>query len=310
MKRSRLHRIIACVLAALAVAAAVLCGGCYAAYEKAYLTVSSVQGAGERRIDCFFIRDGFVHPDSPAGGTHNNDTYFPQGVQAAVDWLAGQMDGEIFSLTLEDRDDGFHVVTLSYSFDSVEDYNAKTALLASYGDGADAARVQPASLTVSREDGVYRAVWREAADNAHLATAWMYRALLDDGREAGVFSDEDANYNADATRTGGNSQDTLVLGGDTIYTVTVGGETATFCVGEDAVVEGTFPDDGSYEGALASQPPSASSLPDTAVSQPPQQDTNGGGILAAVVLLAAALAITGFLLLVRAVRRGGKMPPA
>lgn len=234
----------------LSIALITLFCGCYAAYEKTYLKINTVNGGGTRKIQSFFISDGFVHPDSPAGGTHNNDTYFPKGINEAIIWLQSLVDDEIFTVALEDTDDGFHIVSVEFSFDSLEDYNNKLALLNSYG-GSYSEEIAPASMTVAAEGNSYIAVWQEQVGVAHKATAWMYQALINEGSHEGVFNGDGVNYSADATRADGNAQDTMVLSGDTVYSVSLGDTTSVFNVQEKAFATGKFINDGSYKGTLA-----------------------------------------------------------
>ncbi len=278
--------------------------GCYAAYEKTYLQISDINGGGTRRIDCFFIADGFVHPDSPAGGTHNNDTYFPEGVDEAVLWLESKIDSEIFTLSLKDTDDGFHVVSVEFSFDCLEDYNNKISILNSYG-GSYSEEISPAVMTVAAEGNSYIALWQEDASVAHRATAWMYRALINEGTEAGVFNGNDVNYSDDATRAAGNAQDTLVLSGDTVYSVTLGDTTSIFNVQEKVFATGKFANDGSYTGVLSQELPENISSSADRTASPVTDDKMDSKTVFWIVLISVILILMfgGFIALFVGVRR-------
>ncbi len=267
-----------------------LISGCYAAYEKAYLNITNVNGGGVRRIDCFFIADGFVHPDSPAGGTHNNDTYFPEGVEAAVNWLQNKVDGDIFTLSLNDTEDGFHVVSVEFSFADVNEYNERIALLNSYG-GSYSGELSPAKLSVKEQGENYVAVWQEESGTAHSVTAWMYEALINEGAEDGIFSKDNVNYKENATRAEGNAQDTIVLSGDTVYCVTLGDVTSIFNTQEDVFVTGQFVNDESFAGEFCEELPKAKEAKPTQNTQNLNENASNGKTVLWVVIISLSLII-------------------
>lgn len=288
----------------LCIAFVFLLNSCYAAYEKTYLNITDVNGGGSRRVECFFIADGFVHPDSPAGGTHNNDTYFPEGVEAAVNWLQDKVDGNIFTVSLNDTEEGFHVVTVEFSFDSVEDHNQKLALLNSYG-GSYSDEVSPAKMSVKENGESYDVIWQEDSNLSHDVTAWMYLALINEGTADGVFNGGDVNYNKDATRAAGNAQDTIVLAGDTLYSVTLGNQTSIFNVKEKVYAAGTFVNDGSFTGDFCEKlPEPPEDKPFENITAKEKEPGNSKTVIwIAAVCVVLLLLVGGFLLLFIRVRQ-------
>lgn len=129
------RRIIA-VLAMVAVIASLLVGftGCMQATPTSTMTITSLEGAGERSF-VFAIpadKDAVANDPDEDGwvgySVYNNSSYFPQGYQALADYLMQKL-GSDYKITVDESGVDNVLITLTYSFTSVADYTAKTKAL-------------------------------------------------------------------------------------------------------------------------------------------------------------------------------------
>ena|GEM_PF-1546133 len=144
-------RIFSIILCVVCVAGLLALSGCHEAMVSSELKITSREGAGTKTIIVDILDDAANIPvgqfvESEVG---NNSKFILKTGDALVTFLKSKVKlagCEIKSEKLSDRER----ITLSYSFTSIDDYNAKTKQL------ADGATLSAATLTVSGDNVTFK----------------------------------------------------------------------------------------------------------------------------------------------------------
>lgn len=185
----------------------VILGSCTPAAEHSSLTFKTPGGKGSRQITVSFYKNGKKNHKNEVS---DNEDYFPKGVPAAEDFLRSRLPEE-YHLRLEETEEQYLFI-LSYEFEHIQDYNAKTRKLI----GEELCRFDDIPFStlkkVPQPDGRVRIDFWESGLVPHACVQWAYTALCNDGVSAGVFATQgisgdktnaspDSMYNIDLSQT-------------------------------------------------------------------------------------------------------------
>ncbi|MCM0647303.1 LPXTG cell wall anchor domain-containing protein [Clostridium swellfunianum] len=147
--------------------------GCWNGEAKSNASITSEKGKGSKTISFTILKDHVKKPDGN-GTVEDNSKYFPKGIGAVTTWLKSNVPAG-FDITFAEKAD-YYLYTLSYSFNDIADYNAKTKALA----GANWAKyaLQDATLTASEKDGGYEVTFKESGKTTEASIKWALDGIF------------------------------------------------------------------------------------------------------------------------------------
>ncbi len=146
--------------------------GCQEGIINSELEITDISGAGTRSFDVYIYKDGATNLEGDE--ITLNGAHLPGGTTSVVEKLieACPLDDAVIEIT-ESTDD-YDVVTFSFEFDSIEDYNTKLQLLLEGYDEDE--EFQPASLIVNGSNVTFI----ESNVNTVYAVLWAMDAVYND----------------------------------------------------------------------------------------------------------------------------------
>lgn len=172
---------------ALFIVAIFILAGCQEGMISSSVNITSREGAGTKTIYVDIYKDSAKSP-SYDGTVDNNSKFMPAGVTGVADKIKSSCKLSGVTVKTDDKGD-FERISISYSFTSIADYNAKMKKLA---DGK--AEILDAKLTVSGD----KVTFTEPAENAYNSVLWALQAVYND---SAVFDKTGAGDNANNPTT-------------------------------------------------------------------------------------------------------------
>lgn len=277
MKKTFLASLALCLILVL-----VLCG-CQAALVSSNVTIQA-DGSGVKTITAVIYSDdailaGQENAEEP-GLVGNNSKFLLVSGDDLVNKLKSYSGLQDLEITTAD-DNGNTVVTITYAFDSIDDYVAKTKLLA--GDDADSIE---APTFEEQADGTF--VYRENTQNTQNSLDNIFESLYNDPE---AFSQD-----------GQGDCDLAAYGYDytCIYTImsvsaTVGDETTTVDVNEyndsNTVIELDWADYIEVTGAAAAPAAEEAPVEEAPAEEAPAAEASQGLSTGAIAAIAAVCVV-------------------
>lgn len=171
--------------------------GCQAGLVTSDLAMNE-DGSGTKTITCEILSDTSLIPGTPDSTVGNNSAYllvYGDELEAKVKSYSALEDIEV-NATLNDQGDT--ILTLSYSFSSIEEYNQKTKTLAK----DEASLIQDATFTESGTDESGNKLYtlREYTDNTKNSVDNLFESLFYD--ETAFDTSGGGNFELDAPSYG------------------------------------------------------------------------------------------------------------
>lgn len=147
---------------------------CFEGVVNSDLTITNTDGAGTRTLSVKIYKDGVPKPDYSGelvSGMVGEDGHLPNGTEAVKNKLIEvcNLDDAEIELVTDDSLD-YDLITITYSFDDIADYNNKTRIL------ADGAPIVDAELTLMDNELVFM----EPTGNFKNTIQWAVDAVYDD----------------------------------------------------------------------------------------------------------------------------------
>lgn len=275
------------VAIALCIVFLMVLSGCQAGLVDSNVTINA-DGSGVKTITIDVYPDDAILAGKTEGGegntVGNNSKYLLVTGDALANKIKSYSALSDLEVTVTTREDGHSIVTVSYEFDSIDDYNAKTKTLAK----DNSALIEDATFT-DNGDGTY--TYKENTENTKNAIDNLFLSLYNDPE---AFS-KDGQGDCDLESFGYDYT--------CIYTImsesaTVGDETTKVQVNvyndSNTIVEQDWADYIEVTGTpKAEEPAPTDPAPTDPAPAEPAPDNTGLiiGIVAAVVVIAVVVVI-------------------
>jgi hypothetical protein len=252
---------------------------CDAGRVRSSIEITSINGAGTKTIICHVLKDDAEIPEYPGSQVGNNSPYFPNGMEAARDLLQNSI-AEGFTVDMTEEDDRY-IFTITYSFESIDDYNAKTKML--IGQSVwDENAISDSTLTVSSQSGGSDVTFTEDPDVLVYSVRWAALALLNDTTGA---------YDPNAVENVVVTVDNIMQTFET--QVTIGDTTQVFIIGEAIDETGFISDPSAEETTEPETTAGEETEPGTTVDDGQTNPVTGDNIyIYTIVALLALLSLT------------------
>ena len=104
---------------------------CMQVETESYLLLTDLSGRGARVFTFYIPKDReTVVDENGTYSIYNNSTYFPQGLEAFMEWTLARMPEGDFTYSIDETNEPeYTLVHVSYTFSSFEEYVQKTRLL-------------------------------------------------------------------------------------------------------------------------------------------------------------------------------------
>ncbi len=160
---------------------------CTQAHLTSVLTINSVDGAGTRTFVVSIERDHLLNQDKQDKEDFNH-RFFANGFEETRAWAAGELPAG-FTIAFAEQTD-YWVYTISMSFSSIADYNAKMEALMDPADYLDYI-TEPATITAVAADGGYNVTFKELAETSKYSILGLVKswAASDEYADRGDWGD-------------------------------------------------------------------------------------------------------------------------
>lgn len=151
--------------------------GCQAGLVTSNLSMNE-DGSGTKTITCEILGDNSVIPGTEDSTVGNNSKYLLVYGDALAEKVKSYSALEDIEVTATENEAGDTILTLSYSFANIEEYNTKTKTLAK----DDASLIQDATFTQSGTDADGNTLYtlREYTDNTLNSVSNLFESLFND----------------------------------------------------------------------------------------------------------------------------------
>lgn len=149
----------------------ILLAGCHVGEVTSNIEITNTAGAGTKTINLKLVYDnGFKRNGDPV---EDNSKYLIGGTEGVLNTLKKNcaLEDATFEITERNKEEDYDVITITYSFDSIDEYNEKTKIFA---DGH--AEIEPATLTVDGD----KVTFSEAGANLKNSILWGMKAVFHD----------------------------------------------------------------------------------------------------------------------------------
>lgn len=200
---------------------AVLLTGCFQGVVTSEMTITSIEGAGTKTIKCDIYKDEADKPDGTGKVADNfsgDNPYFLKPIDDVVAFLNSKAP-EGVAVTMEEKADKY-VLSFTYSFKDLADYNAKTKALIGEERWA-ASDMSEAAIEVVDAEGGKKVTFTEDIEVLKNSVRWAAEALISD--TTGVYNSQRAA--AEGLTADGSATSIFIIDP---FTITVGDNTAKF----------------------------------------------------------------------------------